>query len=64
MSYPLVSGHDEVMALIEVEVLRGGDKVLMQRQPVGLGRMLNWWVSVGMVRFELPGIIIFGRLTS
>jgi hypothetical protein len=60
MSYPLVNGQNEVMALIEAEVSHGGVKVLLQRHPEKSGRFLNWVVTVGMVRYGLPEIIVFG----
>ena len=60
MSLPLPSSQEEVLALIDAEVSRGGVKVLLQRQPAADGRVLNWVVTAGLVRFGLPEIIIFG----
>lgn len=60
MPYPLGNGQDEVLALIDAEVSLGGVKVLLQRRPDEPGRLLNWVVTVGMVRYDLPEIIVFG----
>jgi hypothetical protein len=59
MSLPIGNSQDEVMAMIEAEVSQEGVMVLMQRQPSSAGVVRNWVVTVGMLRFGLPEIIIF-----
>lgn len=59
MSTPFQS-QEEVLDMIDAEVSRGGVKVLLQKRPEADGRILNWVVTVGLGRFGLPEIIIFG----